>query len=104
MKLQERLGEIESEHSGMLQHLEGKHRETEEQLKYVHRMPIADLHGLKTDVDASQMVLEGERLNALRVHSEAKPKQDLSHIQVKLLQEVDRLVEDQGGKFSVSPK
>jgi hypothetical protein len=99
MKLQERLGEIESEHSAM-QHLEWKHRESEEQLKYVHRMLMDDLHGLKSDVGAGrQMVLkEQERLNALRVHSEAKLKQDFSRIQAKFIKEVDRLVEDQGGK------
>lgn len=106
MKLQERLGEIESEHSSMLHHLEGKHRESEEQLKYVHRMLVDDLHGLKSDVDAGrQMVLkEQERLNALRVHSEAKLKQDLSRIQVKFVKEVDRLVEEQGAKFAVNPR
>mmetsp|Transcript_27366 Transcript_27366/g.49256 ORF Transcript_27366/g.49256 Transcript_27366/m.49256 type:complete len:432 (-) Transcript_27366:838-2133(-) len=101
MKLQENLNEIEGEHNSMLQHLEAKHRESEEQLKYVHRMLVDDLHGLKSDVDAGrQLVLkEQERLNSLRVHSEAKLKQDLSRIQAKFVKEVDKLVEEQGAKF-----
>ena len=61
IKLQDRLSSVEQEHRAILMHLDSKNRENEEQLKYIQRMLIDDLHiffaGGQRQADQAQRVL-----------------------------------------------
>ncbi|CAG9334434.1 unnamed protein product [Blepharisma stoltei] len=96
LKLQERLSSIEHEHRTLLMHLDSKNRENEEQLKYIQRMLVDDLHALRTEIEngKSKILKENSRLKALRHKSEETLKQDLQVVKGKYNKELDRTFRD----------
>lgn len=97
LRVQERISYIEQEHKAILMNLDSKNRENEEQLKYIERMLVDDLHGLKSVIDSgrTQLIKENERLENLHSRSEEILKTELSKLQNKYLKEVDKIYRDQ---------
>lgn len=93
LKMQERLSSIEHEHRTLLMHLDSKNRENEEQLKYIQRMLVDDLHALRTEIDTGKgkILKENSRLKSLKNKSEETLKQDLQIIKGKYSKELDRV-------------
>jgi hypothetical protein len=97
IKLQDRLSSVEQEHRAILMHLDSKNRENEEQLKYIQRMLVDDLHNLRTEIETgkSKIVKEHNRLKALRHKSEETLKNDLALLQNRYNKEIEKIVKDQ---------
>ena len=106
IKLQDRLSSVEQEHRAILMHLDSKNRENEEQLKYIQRMLIDDLHNLRTDIESgkSKIIKEHNRLKSLRHKSEETLKSDLSGLQSKYNKEIEKIVKDQQEQISKENK
>jgi hypothetical protein len=97
IRLQERLNAVEQEHRATLMHLDSKNRENEEQLKYIQRMLVDDLHSLRTDIETgkAKIIKEHNRLKTLRHKSEETLKADLTSLQNKYNKEIEKVVKDQ---------
>lgn len=97
IKLQDKLSAVEQEHRAILMHLDSKNRENEEQLKYIQRMLVDDLHSLRTDIELgkSKIIKEHNRLKSLRHKSEETLKGDLTALQSKYNKEIEKIVKDQ---------
>jgi Leucine-rich repeat (LRR) protein len=97
IRLQDKLNAIEQEHRTTLMQLDSKNRENEEQLNYIQRMLIDDLHSLRTDIETgkSKIIKEHNRLKALRHKSEETLKSELSLLQNKYNKEIEKIVKDQ---------
>lgn len=77
--------------------LDSKNRENEDQLKYIERMLVDDLHSLKSTIESgkSQLIKENERLENLHSRSEETLKNDLSKLQMRYMKEVDKIYREQ---------
>ncbi|OMJ90530.1 hypothetical protein SteCoe_7120 [Stentor coeruleus] len=97
IKLQDKLRDVEQEHRATLMHLDSKNKENEEQLKYIQRMLVDDLHSLRTDIEAgkNKIIKEHNRLKTLRNKSEETLKTELSSLQIKYNKEIEKIVKDQ---------
>lgn len=102
IKLQDKLNSVEQEHRAILMHLDSKNRENEEQLKYIQRMLVDDLHSLRTDIELgkSKIIKEHNRLKSLRHKSEETLKTDLTALQSKYNKEIEKIVKDQQEQIS----
>ena len=103
LKLQEELESIEHQHRTTIMHLDSKNKENEEQLKYVQRMLVEDLHNLQSDIEEgkTKMMKEHQRLKSLRNKSEDALKQDLKKLQNKFNSEVDKIQKEQEDKLKL---
>ena len=97
IKLQDKLGNVEQEHRATLIHLDSKNRENEEQLKYIQRMLIDDLHNLRGEIEngKSKIIKEHNRIKSLRNKSEETLKSELNNLQNKYNKEIEKIVKDQ---------
>lgn len=97
IKLQDKLSSVEQEHRATLMHLDSKNRENEEQLKYIQRMLVDDLHSLRGEIETgkSKIIKEHNRLKALRTKSEESLKSDLNGLQGRYNREIEKIVKEQ---------
>ena len=97
IKLQDKLSGVEQEHRATLMHLDSKNRENEEQLKYIQKMLIDDLHALRGEIETgkTKIIKEHNRLKALRTKSEETLKSELGVLQNKYNREIEKIVKEQ---------
>ena len=97
IRLQDKLNTVEQEHRATLMHLDSKNKENEEQLNYIQRMLVDDLHSLRTEIEAgkSKIIEEHNRLKALRHKSEECFKSEIAGLQMKYNKEIEKIVKEQ---------
>lgn len=103
VRLQESLTGVEEEYREMLVQLDTKNRENEDQLKYIQKMLIEDLHSLSDEVETgkSHMAKEHARLKAMRAKSEDTLKGDLNTIQAKYSKKLEKAYKEEEEKMEL---
>jgi len=104
VRLQESLTGVEEEYREMLVQLDTKNRENEDQLKYIQKMLIEDLHSLSDEVETgkSQMAKEHSRLKAMRAKSEDTLKGDLNVIQAKYSKKLEKAYKEEQERMELN--
>ena len=103
VRLQESLTGVEEEYREMLVQLDTKNRENEDQLKYIQKMLIEDLHSLSDEVETgkNQMMREHNRLKAMRAKSEDTLKSDLNTIQARYSKKLEKAYKEEQEKIEL---